>query len=531
VNENVATDTPVGITVLWTTDLTNSNGMAAGMTASSAAPPDGTVTFSVTDNAGGRFQIDADTGVVTVTDGSLIDFESNGYPIKVQASDDTEESDEVTFVVFVNRPPVVNNINDVSVLHGRTTAIDLAANASDPDNDPLTISIVQNPSHGSVAYNATTLRWDYTASATYVGPDSFTFKANDGHLDSNTATVSITVRRINHAPVANDGAAVTDQNTPVGITLVASDPDGDALSYAIVSGPGHGALSGTGASRTYAPAAGYSGPDSFTFKASDGQLDSNVATVSITVRRTLTGCAICIVGPLSATNLVSSGSGSIRAVDGSILINGETRVVGDTTVAAPAIGVDGPLPSGGNWSPQPEALGAPVADPLASLPVPAVTGACQSVDVGNTESVTLEPGVYCSISGSGKSRIVLDPGLYVVTDGIRLTGSSSLTGTGVTVYLTSPRGASVTFTGDTTVTLTAPTSGPLRGVALFFERTSGGSLSLSQNSGMTVEGAVYGRSASLELNGTPSLTTRGGPIVVAELRRVGNATVSATLAG
>jgi hypothetical protein len=60
------------------------------------------------------------------------------------------------------------------------------------------------------------------------------------------------------------------------------------LTYSVVSAPSHGTLSGTGASRTYTPAAGYSGADSFTFKASDGTLESNTATVSITVRASLT---------------------------------------------------------------------------------------------------------------------------------------------------------------------------------------------------------------------------------------------------
>ena len=55
------------------------------------------------------------------------------------------------------------------------------------------------------------------------------------------------------------------------------------MTYSIVAGPAHGTLSGTAPNVTYTPNAGYSGPDSFTFKASDGALDSNIATVSITV--------------------------------------------------------------------------------------------------------------------------------------------------------------------------------------------------------------------------------------------------------
>ena len=59
--------------------------------------------------------------------------------------------------------------------------------------------------------------------------------------------------------------------------------EGSRLTYAIVTGPAHGTLTGTAPNLTYTPAANYNGPDSFTFKANDGSADSNVATVSITV--------------------------------------------------------------------------------------------------------------------------------------------------------------------------------------------------------------------------------------------------------
>jgi hypothetical protein len=75
----------------------------------------------------------------------------------------------------------------------------------------------------------------------------------------------------------------TAEDTARAVSLVATDVDGDTLSYVVVSGPMHGALSGSGASLTYTPFANYNGPDSFTFKANDGQADSNVATVAITV--------------------------------------------------------------------------------------------------------------------------------------------------------------------------------------------------------------------------------------------------------
>ena len=90
----------------------------------------------------------------------------------------------------------------------------------------------------------------------------------------------------NAAPVASDQAVTTDEEVGVTVTLSASDADGDALTYAIVDGPTDGALSGFDAvagTATYTPATDFNGSDSFTFEANDGTVDSNTATVSITV--------------------------------------------------------------------------------------------------------------------------------------------------------------------------------------------------------------------------------------------------------
>jgi hypothetical protein len=117
-----------------------------------------------------------------------------------------------------------------------------------------------------------------TPVASYNGPDSFTYKANDGTADSNVATVSITVTPLNDAPVASDQSVTTNEDTAKSITLSATDVEGSALTYTIVVGPTHGTLSGVAPTVTYTPAANYNGPDSFTFKANDGALDSNLAS-------------------------------------------------------------------------------------------------------------------------------------------------------------------------------------------------------------------------------------------------------------
>jgi hypothetical protein len=91
------------------------------------------------------------------------------------------------------------------------------------------------------------------------------------------------------APVANSQSVTTNENTPRSITLSGSDPNGDLIEFYIISEPAHGALTlidQTSRQVRYTPWSYYSGPDSFTFVASDGVLDSSPATVSITVSNT-----------------------------------------------------------------------------------------------------------------------------------------------------------------------------------------------------------------------------------------------------
>jgi subtilisin family serine protease len=92
---------------------------------------------------------------------------------------------------------------------------------------------------------------------------------------------------LDHPPVSVDGAAVTDEDSPVVITLSGSDTDpGDTLTYSVVSGPSHGTLGTiTGNQVTYTPGVHYFGSDSFTFKVNDGTFDSNVSTVSLTITK------------------------------------------------------------------------------------------------------------------------------------------------------------------------------------------------------------------------------------------------------
>lgn len=168
-------------------------------------------------------------------------------------------------------------------------ATGVLANDTDADGNPLTAILVTNPAHGTLALNGDG-SFVYTPTANFSGPDSFTYRANDGSSNSSIVTVSITVNSTNTAPVSvNDTYTVTEDGVltvPVatGILNNDSDANGNPLTAAVVSQPLHGSLTlNPDGSFSYTPAADFNGTDTFTYRANDGTVDGNLATVTITV--------------------------------------------------------------------------------------------------------------------------------------------------------------------------------------------------------------------------------------------------------
>jgi len=181
---------------------------------------------------------------------------------------------------ITNRPPIAVDYF-VSIPKNVAITVPVLIDDSDPDGDPLTIVSV-TPTNGTAVNNSTNVV--FTPATNFTGIGTVGYTITDGFGGTNSAIVFVTVT--NRPPVANGQGVSTTFNTAVGITLTGSDPDNDPITFAIVTPPTGGVLTGlntnTGAV-TYTPTNNFSGVDTFTFVVNDGTTNSQPATVTITV--------------------------------------------------------------------------------------------------------------------------------------------------------------------------------------------------------------------------------------------------------
>jgi VCBS repeat-containing protein len=284
--------------VAITVNFVNTPPVANGQSVTTAedTPKAITLTGSDLDNDSLTFVI-----LAAPTNGTLSGFNTNTGAVTYAPNTNFNGGDSFTFRVNDGQTNsgvatvaiTVSPVNDAPVANSQsvTTPEDtpkaITLTGSDVENDPLTFAIVIGPTNGTLSsFNTNTGSITYTPNTNFNGPDSFTFRVNDGQTNSTLATVAITVSPVNDAPVANNQNVNTPQNTPHAITLTGSDVENDPLTFAIVTSPTNGALTGfnpnTGAV-TYTPNTNFSGADTFTFRVNDGQTNSAVATVAITV--------------------------------------------------------------------------------------------------------------------------------------------------------------------------------------------------------------------------------------------------------
>jgi hypothetical protein len=181
----------------------------------------------------------------------------------------------------------ITAVNDLPVANARAastaedTPVAVTLTGTDVEGSSLTYLIGTPPAKGTLSGSPPNVI--YTPALNASGPDSFTFQVRDGAANSAPATVSLSVSAVNDVPVANAQTATTAKNKAVAILLTGTDVEGSALTYTVLSSPAKGLLSGSAPNLTYTPNSGITGSDSFTFRVSDGALNSATATVSIAV--------------------------------------------------------------------------------------------------------------------------------------------------------------------------------------------------------------------------------------------------------
>lgn len=253
---------------------------------------DGFVTFSITasdpENDPLRYVL-----VQSVTHGKLSGTLPN---LSYRPATNYFGPDSVTFTVSdgTNAPVSatlaiqVTPVNDLPTAPSKSlktredTAQNFFLSASDPDGDPLTYTVTGNPIHGTLSGTPPALL--YRPNPNFNGTDVVTFTASDSQGTSREATFTFTVTPVNDAPTATGTQVTLVKNRPTTIRLTGTDPDNDALTFAIETGPQHGTLTGTPPNLLYTPESQYQGSDTFTFVAKDPLLvASRAATVSLTI--------------------------------------------------------------------------------------------------------------------------------------------------------------------------------------------------------------------------------------------------------
>ena len=243
------------------------------------------LTRIVTRPANGVATFDAAAGTITYTPAT--GFVGDDALVYEVCDNDTPPacSTATLRVATANQPPVASD--DVAVSQHRAgqptvVSINVMANDSDPDGEPLALVGLTQPSVGTASI--VDGRVVYTAPDGFVGTESFTYEVSDGSGGTARAVVSVTV--LNRAPDVVADSASTTTNSPVAIAVLAndSDPDRDGLTVAILTQPASGTVTAQAdGTLLYTPATGASGQFSFTYRACDPHAGCADAVVSVQV--------------------------------------------------------------------------------------------------------------------------------------------------------------------------------------------------------------------------------------------------------
>jgi hypothetical protein len=212
-------------------------------------------------------------------------------------------------------------------------------------------------------------------------------------------------------------------------------------------------------------------------------------------------------------------------------------VGGSSAVSAYSVGVVGGI-SGNITASHGIATGqSPTRDPYAGASFGSFSG-CDYNKMSVKNTATLSPGVYCNgLSLNAGANVFLQPGIYYIDQGsLSVNGGATLSGDGVTIVFTSSTGsnyATATINGGATVNITAPTSGPTAGIAIFGDRNMSTGTPFKFNGGASqiFTGAIYVPKADVQFAGGANTSRACTQLVGDTVTFTGNANFAINCSG
>ena len=242
-------------------------------------------------------------------------------------------------VTVANRPPVAVT-DSVTTPVNTAITVSVLTNDSDPNGDPVTVTAVTNGVHGTVTIVSGSPV--FTPTAGYSGTDSFTYTISDGQGGTATATVNVSIK----PTTANDSGTTAAGIVLNGTTVLANDV-GTGLTVTANGAPAHGTVTvAANGTYVYTPTAGYSGPDGFTYTATDSAGSTSAATVNLIVTpRAVDNVGTTPAGTaLSGASVLTNDFGSGLSVTSNIApAHGTVTIASNGTYTyTPAAGYSGP---------------------------------------------------------------------------------------------------------------------------------------------------------------------------------------------
>ncbi|WP_164847365.1 Ig-like domain-containing protein [Sphingobium algorifonticola] len=247
---------------------------------------------SVQDAVGGTAVLDANTNNVFFTPAPGFSGQAS-FAYTIVYTDGT--ADTATVSIEVGGPPEPDNgaptgqdFFEFFMQEGGVLVVSgpgVLDGASDPDGDALSVILTQDAGFGDLFLNPDG-SFSFRPFQEYSEDVFFNFRVTDGNLASDEYSAIINIQPVNDAPNAGDDFYELDADTVFSGSVLENDGDleDDGLQAILVSGVANGTLEfAADGSFTYTPNAGFSGTDSFTYRASDGLDESEIATVTLTV--------------------------------------------------------------------------------------------------------------------------------------------------------------------------------------------------------------------------------------------------------